>query len=402
MTRATLEIRPRVVETPDTVRYEFELGYSSSPRTEILFYELARSFAPPPPDNFDGVLCAIIMHAMAEGRDIRLYGPATADMLLNLRELQLAWSRWRPEMYRPVEIVVDSVVNGSASRTRRAIAAFSGGVDSAFTLLRNQPQRAGPGHQVDTVLLVHGFDVSLSNPDDLQELVERTEPIRALTGAQLRIVRTNCKDLRLQDWLDSFGAQLAACMHLFAAEFSHALIASSESYDSLVFPLGSSPVTDHLLSGGQLAIVHDGAGFTRTDKIALLSGFPEAVKTLKVCWEGARQGRNCGVCEKCVRTQLNFLAVGVADPSCFDGPLDLRRIPGIRIRNEAVLADFRSIVDYADRRKIDGEWLRLLRARVRRGTRNWTPKGQVRTWLAKAGLLDTATRVRGALRRRRR
>ena len=182
-------------------------------------------------------------------------------------------------------------------------------------------------------------------------------------------------------------------MHLLSAEFSTALIGSSEPYDALVLPWGSNPVTDHLLSGGNLTIVHDGAAFSRTDKIAFLSGVPSAVQSLKVCWEGKQQGRNCGVCEKCVRTQLNFLAIGVTQPPCFDAPLDLQRIPTIRIRNDALLAEFASILQYAEGRKINAEWVRLLRKRIRRGNRNWTLKGQLRRGLAKVGLLAAATRL---------
>ena len=374
--------------------------YSSRSRTETLFYEFPREDAPPRPDSFDGILCAIVLHAMAERIDIHLQGPATRTVLLNLAEFQRAWARWLPAVYQPVEIEVETVISTSGERSGRSIAAFSGGADSSFTLLRNSKQSASPHYGVDTVLLVHGFDVSLSNPADLRELVERTAPIRALTGVQLRIVRTNSKDLRLQKWADSFAAQLAACMHLLSAEYSVALMGSSEPYDALVLPWGSNPVTDHLLSGGHLKIVHDGAAFSRTDKIAFLAGFPAAVESLKVCWEGKQQGRNCGVCEKCVRTQLNFLAVGMTRPSCFDKPLDLRRIPNITMRNDALVAEFRSIVEYAQRRNIDEEWLRLLRKRVRRGKRNWTPKSQVRTLLARAGLLATARRVQKLLRLR--
>ena len=164
------------------------------------------------------------------------------------------------------------------------------------------------------MLLVHGFDVSLSNSNDLRELVERTGPIRALTGVQLRILRTNSKDLRLQKWEDHL-CQLAACIPHVCRRILIALMGSSNRQDALVLPWGSNPVTDHLLSGGELTIVHDGAAFSRTDKIAFLTGFPAALQSLKVCWEGKQQGRNCGVCEKCVRTQLNFLAVGMTDPS---------------------------------------------------------------------------------------
>jgi hypothetical protein len=390
MAGSTLTISPRVLETDEIVRYEFELGYSSSSRTETLFYEFPRELAPPPPDNFDTALCATILHAMAEGRDLHLRGPATSAGVRNLNEFQLAWSRWLPAVYRPITIHADTVVPRAHSPMGRAIAAFSGGVDSSFTLLRNTLTPAAASHRVDTVLLVHGFDIARANPDALQELMDRTHDLRQLCGVQLRIVRTNSKELRLQPWEHGFGAELAACLHLFSAEFSHALIGSSEPYDALVLPWGSNPVTDHLLSGGRLAIVHDGAAFSRTDKMAFLSRFPASMKALKVCWQGSQQGRNCGVCEKCLRTQLNCLAVGIANPPCFEGPLDLRRIGGIRINSDAVLAELQSIVQYAERRSIDEEWLRALRARVSRGKKNWTLRRQVRTSLARAGLLETA------------
>jgi hypothetical protein len=394
MAGAILDIRPRVLQTPETVRYEFELDYSSSSRTETVFYEFARELAPTPPDNFDGILCATVLHAMAEGRDIHLHGPATSTMLLNLAEFQRAWSRWLPTVYRPVKIEVESEIHNPQQGTSRAISAFSGGVDSSFTLLRNSTPAADPGYAVDTVLLVHGFDVSLSNWGDLKELIERTAPIRELTGVQLRIVRTNSKELALQKWEYSFAAQLAACMHMYSAEFSLALVGSSEPYDALVLPWGSNPVTDHLLSGGRLRIVHDGAAFSRTDKIAYVSGFPAALQSLKVCWEGKRQGRNCGTCEKCVRTQLNFLAVAVVNPPCFDAPLELRRITDIRLKSDASLAELRSIVDYAERRSVDEDWVRMLRKRVRRGLRNWTMRDKLRCVLERAGLLETVRRLR--------
>ena len=78
MAGSTLTISPRVLETSEIVRYEFDLGYSNCSRRETLFYEFPREQAPPPPDNFDAALCATVLHAMAEGRDIHLRGPATS------------------------------------------------------------------------------------------------------------------------------------------------------------------------------------------------------------------------------------------------------------------------------------------------------------------------------------
>ena len=194
MANETLHIHPRVIDAADTVRYEFDLAYSGGSRVETVFYEVARETAPPPLDNFDGILCATVLHAMGQRRNIRLHGPATSEILRNLTEFQLAWRRWRPDVYQPVEIEADSVTIPRL-RDERSLSAFSGGVDSTFTLLRNNPQSPTPRYGIDTVVLVHGFDVSLANSDALRELVDRTEPVRALTGARLCIVRTNSKEL---------------------------------------------------------------------------------------------------------------------------------------------------------------------------------------------------------------
>jgi hypothetical protein len=399
MGRPKIDISPSVTETRETTRYEFDLVYSGSKRVEHLFYEVPRQSALP--DNFDGVLCAVVVHAMAEGRDIRLAGPATRTMLLNLREFQLAWCRWLPALYRPVEIDAASVIADGRRRAPRVLSAFSGGVDSSHTLLRHSTGSDITRYGVDTVVVVQGFDVDLANTADFRELLERTAAIREFAGVQLRIVRTNSKELNLQRWDHSFSSQLAACLHLLSAEFSEALIASSEPYDALVLPWGSSPVTDHLLSGGQLAIVHDGAAFSRTDKVAFLAGFPAALESLKVCWEGQQQGRNCGVCEKCVRTQLNLLAVGVANSPAFDKPLDPHVILNIPIRTPQALVQLESILQYAEQHHVDGDWRRLLRERVARGmknrTRRRTFKQRLRASLDRAGLLQTAKRLQRLL-----
>jgi hypothetical protein len=400
MANETLHIHPRVIDSADTVRYEFDLAYSGGSRVETVFYEVARETAPPPLDNFDGILCATVLHAMGERRNIRLHGPATREILRNLTEFQLAWWRWRPDVYQTVEIEADSVTIPRL-RDERSLSAFSGGVDSTFTLLRNNPQGPIPRYGVDTVVLVHGFDVSLANSDALRELVDRTEPVRALTGTRLCIVRTNSMELRLQKWEDSCGAQLAACLHLFSSQFSHALIGSSDAYDELWLPWGTNPVTDHLLSGGQMAIVPDGAAFCRTSKIAWLSHVPAALRSLKVCWQGKDQGRNCGVCEKCVRTQLNLMAVGVTDVPCFDRRLDPRAIRELAIDSDLVLAELRSIIKYGERHHIDDDWFHVLRRRVQKG-RNRPGSGRtlrrrVRQSLARVRLLDAARMVRSKL-----
>ena len=77
-------------------------------------------------------------------------------------------------------------------------------------------------------------------------------------------------------------------------------------------------------------VVTDGSGFGRTDKVEMLAPYPAVLAAIKVCWEGDDPGKNCGVCEKCVMTRLNFLAAGIRNAPCFDTPLTPELIANLR------------------------------------------------------------------------
>lgn len=332
-----------------------------------LWYEIVGGASEGDLQALDGIVFAVLLHAMRLGARLVVHGPLSRSALYNMEDWQAFWHLWRPDTYKRIEIVPEKIVDLERRKLgRRAIAAFSGGVDSTFTTLRHTLKLLGAGsYNLDSVLMVHGFDVSLANSDHLDQLIRRTQPFLAQLGVDLKIVRTNSKELRLMDWEDTFSAQLAGCLHHFSSRFEFGLVGSSEPYNDLYLPWGSNPITDGLLSGDGFAIVHDGAGFSRTDKIATLVRHPASVAGLKVCWEGSDQHRNCGVCEKCMRTRLNFLAVGEPDPVCFDDGIELARITSIPIRNRAAFVELRSIATYAQQRHIDAEWVHRLDARLR-------------------------------------
>ncbi len=67
-----------------------------------------------------------------------------------------------------------------------------------------------------------------------------------------------------------------------------------------------------------------------------------------MCWEGVDQGRNCGVCEKCIRTKLNFLAAGIESPECFQEPLAIEDVHSLRVRNLRQLHELQMILGDLD------------------------------------------------------
>ncbi len=325
-----------------------------------VFYELDRIVPWSEHTVLDGHVLAILLYAMGLGKPLKIHGVLSRVAMRNLEELQLAWCCWNPEAYKKIEIIPDRIDNSYKShKEEKAISAFSGGVDATFTALRHTKVLPdSTRYPLRSVLMVHGFDVDLYNFSAFEQLAKRVQPLLDDLSLDLRTVRTNSRDLKIQDWNDSHGLELAACLQMYSDEFEFGLIGSSHSYDVLRLPWGSNPVTEHLMSGNALSIVHDGCGFVRTDKVGIIKDSSVACRTLKVCWAGVDQSGNCGKCEKCVRTQMNFLAAGMSDAlPCFPKKLDVETIINAQFDTAGALQDIKDLVSYAKKRNVGGEWI---------------------------------------------
>ncbi|HTC52270.1 MAG TPA: hypothetical protein VK700_10065 [Steroidobacteraceae bacterium] len=347
-------------QRPEGTRRSLRLTETADGRPIDIYFDFpGETF--PEPHVLDGFVNAIIFHAMGSNQDLHVDGLMTRSAWLNLATFQEAWCRWKPDVYKPIKIEPRSLTDEPPGGKAQSIAAFSGGADAIFTVLRH----ADDQFALNSVMLVHGFDVPTDRADLFGKLLQRQQPLLQRLNMRPRIVRTNIAELRIQNWHDSFLAQLSCCLHNYSHEFRFGLTAGGEPYDALVLPWGQNPCTDYLLSGDGFSIVHDGAAFSRTEKIALIAKDPVATQAVKVCWEAADLSTNCGICEKCIRTRLNFKAVGVDRPSCFDGELTLEQIRRIGFGNDSQRAAFRSILDYADSQGLSGDWLDAVRMCLR-------------------------------------
>ena len=333
-----------------------------------IFFDLIGTTAPKP-TILDGFIFGVIFYAMRIGQDVQVHGAVSRDGLFNLHEFQEAWTSWKPHAYKKIKILPETITDYVPPEGRkRAIAAFSGGVDSTFTILRHGTKQLGdasyPLHEA--VLMVDGFDVPLDAPEQLEALKRRTKPLLDELGLKLLTIRTNLKEVDLQDWEDSFMSQLACCLHNYSHDFYYGLAGSAEPYSALVIPWGSNPATDHLLSGDAMRLVVDGYAYSRTAKVAYIATHATAMRVLKVCWEGNDASKNCGTCEKCIRTQMNFLAVGLSQAPCFEKPFDFQLIATMALRNDAQCNQLASIYGYAEKAGIADEWMKILKARIDR------------------------------------
>jgi hypothetical protein len=339
------------------------VAYSLADRTASLHYRITGECLPPPLAVYDFAVIAAIHVAMREGRPVHVEGPVTAALLRNVEEFQEIWSLWRKK-YRRVPITADQVVPTEASDVRRGVFAVSGGVDGNYALLRHHAGHAG----VRTVrpacaMLVHGFDIPLHEQQAFDHARDRIAAMTAALGIPLSIVETNWRDVLGLDWAMDCQASLASCLMQFRGVANVGVCGAAQDYGNVILPLGCNPVTNHLMSGGGFDVVTEGGCVTRTERVRFLCDYPEIAAQLRVCWEGPFTGGNCGRCEKCIRTKLNFMAVGSA-PLCFDRPPTFAEILSIKARDPIQLHFLREILETATRNGIGDAWTTALRLTI--------------------------------------
>ncbi|MBN9245889.1 MAG: hypothetical protein J0I81_00275 [Hyphomicrobium sp.] len=283
---------------------------------------------------------------MKVGADLRCEGRVSREQLARIEEAQDAWVMWRPDLFRKISIFADEEVGSVPPANRDAVLAYSGGLDATFALhahckgllgRRQNNLRAG--------VMVHGFDVPLDRPDIFGKSSELGDKILESYGLPLTIVRTNWRDLRDMPWYTMYIFALSSVMHQFSGVVSRAVIAADEAYDGEYLGCGSNSITNPLMSHFGFPIEFAGGGYTRTSKAKVFSGNPVVLSNLRVCFQSPIDGHNCGRCEKCIRTKLNFIAAGIGRVPCLGNLPNRSEIDGVTIDNPAVLNLYRDILD---------------------------------------------------------
>lgn len=331
-----------------------------------LWYRLPAEYSPLLASTFNPFVVATLLLAMRYHSPTIIHGQVSPSLLQNLEEFQAAWSAWEPAQYRPVEIRADiEQEQPLANGLDKAIATFSGGVDSCFTVFRHHSGTCGRWQRnLQAGLMIHGMDIPLEEEQGFTKAAEKARALLATLGMELIPIATNFRQLPLK-WEDAFGTGMVSCLMMLQGGYTTGLIASSFPYQALSFPYGSNPITDSMLSSNAFKIVHDGAAFPRLEKMREIINWPEALQSLRVCWQGQYKDRNCGRCEKCIRTILNFRILGVGLPGCFIEDVTDSQIRNIRVTS-GPLTEMERVLIAAKTAGINDSWVRALEICIRR------------------------------------
>lgn len=300
-----------------------------------VFFEVPEEFADAlPPENPHPFVVGAIQPAQWHGeKRLALEYPVAPE----LRDGLVTATHWTHYWYRPNEstpVAIEAPVASAPPHPPRHRAGqfFSGGIDSLATLRRNRlgypenhPMALRDG------IIIYGQNIESDNRrETFDAAVQSLSEVARESGLSVIPIHTN---LRLLDpdpffYMKAFhGAILGAVAHAVSNRLDTVFIGGTDDIPSLALkgdlvcrPWGSHPLLDPLYGSLDLRLQHDALHLSRFEKTRLLADWDTALRHIKVCGPNY-PGENCGVCEKCIRTELALLALGVLD-KCDAFPLN--------------------------------------------------------------------------------
>lgn len=262
-------------------------------------------------------LAATLVWCLRHREDLFVDGPVSPSLLDEVDEITAVLRSFFPGAIRPVEVRAAARQEPSSGANLTA-SLFTRGLDSWYTLLAARTDAELQPPLTHTVycptLNAKGWS------DELREAkVEAVRGASARVGLELVRMETNVNRL-------AGHGQFAMAL---ALGFANLLISSGDMRGGLI-PRGLHPDLDPRFSTARTRIVHYGNA-SRIQKAELVGRSQAALDTLDVCqYDYLEQDRNCGRCEKCLRTMLELHALGALDRCpVFDEPLRVANVAQI-------------------------------------------------------------------------
>jgi len=208
-------------------------------------------------------------------------------------------------------------VKGTVKRKKTSFANglfFTLGIDSTHSLISSA--KFSKKNRVNYLLFMngsHSFEVS---PAVLKTVQAKIRKWGKWSSAKPIFIDTNLRKIadKIINWDYFHGAGIAAAAHLISPYVGKMYISNQDSYVTDE-PAGTGPVIDKMWSNEALSFTSLFPNSKRLDKIKEIirsKRYREYLKDIWICTEkpASPNRLNCGVCEKCVKNTLRFIAMG--------------------------------------------------------------------------------------------
>ena len=266
----------------------------------------------------DGFASSLLQLAMYIEEDLEVRGSISPRLAYGLQEYQQVFHSWFPTQFAKINLCFDRLeVTQPHPNDQAVVTAFSGGVDSFYTLWCHLPENQPiPDARISHGLYVHGFDVPLTNVAFYGKTTDQYIALFQRLGMSLLTASTNANAFwkyRLR-WEYVNGGSLIGIAQVMTGLVCRYYVPSTLHYTDHT-PLGTNPLVDHLLSTETMEVIHFGGDRERIEKLAAINSWEEARRLLRVCTDIPDQDGiiNCSRCIKCKYTYTMLDALGTAE-----------------------------------------------------------------------------------------
>lgn len=332
-----------------------------------IYFEFPSALKDDLTDKADPLVISLIFVLMqAGGGSVEVSGATlSSTVAANMEYFSRIWHCWYPEMYKPVTFVGNIAEDEVKLLDNSGITTFSGGLDSAY-INYYLKKSANVPLSIDSTVLIHGADVPLADVRAFDRVFTKCKRMTDDLGLELVVVKTNVRDY-LNNWSHSHGSVVAGVLHFFEKKISHG-ITCDYSFASFTIPHGFNPFTDKYFSSRTFDFSLGGIDVPRTARAALIKDWLVGLENLHVCWEGLNKSDNCGHCEKCIRTKLNFKVVGVDHLACMPSDITLKQIcKDSLVNSELALSFYKEALAYGiEHSTLSSQWVAGLKSQIHR------------------------------------
>lgn len=294
---------------------------STGEKDEVLWYEVSSEYAQYLTDTADAFLTAYLPYAMQHGADIEVEGAVSERLYFQLTGTLIPILAKYSKIFKKINIRAKYFTANNHCVTPHAATGFSRGVDSFDAVCQALEAENSQKLTHLTLFNVGSHRSTTGNtPAQAQELFRKRLEISTETARPLNLpivaVNSNLGELLTLKYIIvhhfcSFSAVLAL-QKLFSSYY----YASGFALDEFsikkcdVCSAYYAPVLAQCLSTESTEFYISGQEKSRLDKVEFISHFPITYDKLNVCYY---EEKNCGKCEKCIRTQYELYAVGKLD-----------------------------------------------------------------------------------------
>jgi hypothetical protein len=268
--------------------------------------------------NLEAYIALALLPSMVKGGgELYTEGEVCEQLIPNLEVIQNVYSSWNTE-FKHLELGGVTPVQKQMAQNGRVGAFFSGGVDSFYTLIKNQ-------EDITDLIFVHGWGFNYQNSTAHDKLSDSIRQTAAYFGKNLIEIESNFRDLLdphiyYPKW--GWTISLAIIGNLLYPYLKRLYYSANMDYKILT-PTGS--LLSPLWYTGRVEFITDGLAISRFDKVASIANHDIVLNNLHVCHKTPKRALNCGRCEKCLRTMVS-LEVNDALDKCttFGRDLDIK------------------------------------------------------------------------------